>query len=66
MQDYGGEIMRDHAGRKGVKELSLVGHEEVPRGFGLRTGDPCDTADGAGDCWRPAQQSMDCWEGLVV
>ena len=26
--------------RKGVKGLLLVGHEEVPCGFGLRTGDP--------------------------
>ena len=34
-------------GRKGVKGLLLVGHEKVPRGFGL-TGDPGgDTADGA-------------------
>ena len=31
--------LRDHAGRKGVKGLLLVGHEEVPCGFGLRTGD---------------------------
>ena len=27
------------AGRKGVKGLLLVGHEKVPHGFGLRTGD---------------------------
>ena len=31
--------MRDHAGRTEVKQLSLVGHEEVPHGFQLRTGD---------------------------
>ena len=35
-------------GRKGVKELLLVGHEKVPCGSGL-TGDlGGDTADGAG------------------
>ena len=34
-------------GREEVKGLLLVGHEKVPRGFGL-TGDPGgDTADGA-------------------
>ena len=47
--------MRDNVGRERVKGLSLVGHEEVPRGFGLITGDPSDTADGDGDCRRPAQ-----------
>ena len=47
--------MPEYAGRTGEKGLSLVGHEEVPRGFGLRTGDCGDTADGAGDCGRPAQ-----------
>ena len=26
-----------------------MGHEKVPCGFGLRTGDPGDTADGAGN-----------------
>ena len=26
-------------GRKGVKGILMVGHEEVPRGFGLGTGD---------------------------
>ena len=31
-----------------------MGHEKVPRGFGLRTGDPGDTADGAGNHRRPA------------
>ena len=35
-------------GRKGEKELLLVGHEKVPHGFGL-TGDcSSHTADGAG------------------
>ena len=33
------EAMQDHEGRKGVKGLSLVGHEKVPYGFELRTGD---------------------------
>ena len=47
-----GRTMQDHAGRKGVKGLSLVGHEEVPRGFGLRTGDSSSNqqhSGGAGD-----------------
>ena len=44
------ECRRDAAGRKGVKGLLLVGHEKVPRGFRLRTGDrDGDTADGAGN-----------------
>ena len=47
------ECRRDAAGRKGVKGLLLVGHEEVPCGFGLRTGDRGDTADGAGNRGRP-------------
>ena len=46
-------------GRKGVEGLSLVSHEKVPRGFGLRTGDCSDTADGAGDCGELAQLSID-------
>ena len=58
--------MQDHAGRKGVKGLSLVGHDEVPHGFGLRTRDHSVTADGAGDFGRPAQLSMDDWEELGV
>ena len=45
-------------GRKGVKGLSLVGHEKVPLGFGLRTGDPGDTADGSGNQGRPASQAQ--------
>ena len=57
-----GRKMRDQAERKVVKGLSLVGHEEVPCGFGLRTRDPGDTADGAGDCRRSAQLSTDYWE----
>ena len=43
------ERRRDTAGSKVVKGLLLVGHEKVPRGYGLRTGDPGDTADGAGN-----------------
>ena len=44
------ECRRDAAGRKAVKGLLLVGHEKVPHGFGLRTGDNGgDTADGAGN-----------------
>ena len=41
-------------GRKWMKGLSLVGLEKVPHGFGLRTGDACSTADGAGNQGRPA------------
>ena len=40
-----------------MKGLSLVGQEEMPHGVGLRTGGWGDTADGAGDCRRPAQLS---------
>ena len=47
-------MIPDHEARKGVKGLPLVGHEEVLRGFGLRNGDPSDTADGAGDQGKPA------------
>ena len=36
-----------------MKGLLLVSHEKVPRGFGLRTGDFGDTADGAGDSGKP-------------
>ena len=43
------ECRRDAAGRKGVKGLLLLGHEKMPCGFGLRTGDPNDTAGGAGN-----------------
>ena len=39
--------MREHAGKKGVNGHWLVGHEEVPHGFRLRSGDCGDTADGA-------------------
>ena len=38
-------------------ERTLAGHEEVPRGFGLRIGDRGDTADGAGNHRRPASQA---------
>ena len=34
---------------KEVKGLFLASHEEVPSGFGLRTGDHSDTADGIGN-----------------
>ena len=51
------ECRRDIAGRKGVKGLLLVGHEKVQCGFGLRTGDTGDTADGAGNRGRPASQA---------
>ena len=44
-------------GRKGAKGLSLVGHDKVPRGFRLRTGDASDTADGVGNSRRPASQA---------
>ena len=54
--------MRYHVGRRVVKRPSLVGHEEVPAGFGLRTGDRGgDTAD-AGNRGRPAQLTIDYWE----
>ena len=43
------ECRRNAAGRKGVKGLLLLGHEKMPCGFGLRTGDPSDTAGGAGN-----------------
>ena len=35
-------------GRKGEKALLLVGHEKVPRGFGLTGDRSSHTADGAG------------------
>ena len=54
-----GEFRRDLVGRKGVKGLLLVGHEKVPCGFGIRTGDPSNTADGAGNQGRlPAQHGL--------
>ena len=41
-----------------VKGLSLVGHEKVPCGFDLRTGDGgSDTADGAGNHRKPASRA---------
>ena len=51
------ECRRDVMGRKGVKGSLLVGHEKGPGGFGLRTGDPGDTADGAGNRGGPASRS---------
>ena len=56
------ECRRGAAGRKGVKGLLLLGQEKVPRGFGLRTGDPGDTADGAGNQGEACQPSIDYWE----
>ena len=47
--------MRDHAGRKGVKGLLLVGHEEMPRGFGLRTGAQAGVAQWI-ECWPMNQR----------
>ena len=49
------ECRRDTMGRKGVKGFLLVGHEKVPCDFGLRTRDPSDTADGAGNQERPVR-----------
>ena len=40
-----------------MKGLLLVGHKKVPRGFGLRNGDPRNTADGAGSRGRPASRA---------
>ena len=37
-----------------MKRLLPVGHEKVPRGLGLRTGDRGNTADGSGNSGRPA------------
>ena len=53
------ETMQNQAGRKGMRALSLVGQEEMPLGFGLRTGDRGNTDDGAGSCGRSAQLSTD-------
>ena len=53
--------MQGHSGRKRVKGLSLVGHEEVLHGFGLIPVDSGETADGGGDCGRHAQLSTDYW-----
>ena len=42
-----------------MKGLLLLGQEKVPHGFGLRTGDPSDTADGAGTKGgRPAKHGL--------
>ena len=42
-----------------MKALLLMGHEKVPHGFGLRTGDCGDTAGGAGNRGKPVQSSTD-------
>ena len=47
------------AGRKGVKGLSLVGHEGVPCGLGLRTGYHLTQLMVLGTLGKPAQLSMD-------
>ena len=39
-----------------MEGLLLVGHEKVPSGYGLRTGDPGNTA-GGGNHGRPASQA---------
>ena len=51
------ECRTDTVGRRGVTGFLLVGHEKVKWGFRLRTGDPGDTADGAGNRGRPASQA---------
>ena len=48
------DCRRDVAGRKGVKGLLLVGHEKVPCGFRLRTGDPSNTPNHTGNRGRPS------------
>ena len=58
------ECRRDALGRKGVKGLSLVGHKRVPRGFGLRTGDHGNTADGGWGPREACQLSTDYWDEL--
>ena len=44
-----------------MKALWLVVHEKVQCGFGLRTGDPGDTADGAGNRGRPGMDYYQAW-----
>ena len=39
-----------------------MGHEEVPRGFGLRTGNWGDTADGSGNCGETCSAEYSYWE----
>ena len=56
------EGRRHLAGKRRGESLSLVGYEKVPRGFGLRTGDPSNTTDGAGNHGEACQPSMDYWE----
>ena len=52
-----GRMQERAVGRKGVKGLLPVGQVKVPHGFGLRTGDPSNTADGAGTRGRPASRA---------
>ena len=59
MQDKGERTMRDHAVRKGVKGILLVGHIKGPRGFGLRAGDPCGVRANGSGSETPAQPSTD-------
>ena len=57
------ECRRDAGGRKGVKGLLLVGHEKVPRGFGLRAGDlGSNTADRCWELREVYQPTMNYWE----
>ena len=54
--------MRYHVGRRVAKGPSLVGQEEVPGVFGLRTRDLGGNTADAGNSGRPAQLSIDYWE----
>ena len=55
--------IQDLVAQKRVEGHSQApGHEEGPRGFGLRTGDCGYRADHVGNCRRPAQLRMDYWE----
>lgn len=47
-----------------MKGLLLAGHGRSHVVFGLRTGDPGHTADGAGNLTRPAHPSTDYLEEL--
>ena len=51
-------MQEGHCGQERVKRLLLVGLEKVPHGFGLRTGDPGNIADDAGNCRRPASRAQ--------
>ena len=54
-----GDNARPCGGGRGVKGLSLVGHEEAPCGLGLRSEDRgSNSADGAGDHGRPPRRAQ--------